>query len=103
MRKLRGAIAAVLVIAAAGAVAPSAAAAPAVVMRSANEPEYSFNWSGYAVGAKPGEQITEVRGSWTVPKVKLAPPGFSSSWIGIGGFSSADLIQVGTASSGRIE
>jgi hypothetical protein len=63
-------------------------------------PDYSINWSGYAV---PGANITAVNGSWIVPLIRNAPPGFSSSWIGIGGYRSNDLIQTGTASSGRIE
>ena len=66
------------------------------------EPEYSVNWSGYVVGANGGEQISAVTGSWIVPLVREAPPGYSSSWIGIGGYRSQDLIQAGTASSGRL-
>lgn len=62
-------------------------------------PEYSLNWSGYAVPAKGGEAITVVRGSWIVPALKAVPPGLSSSWIGIGGYNTPDLIQTGTASS----
>ncbi|HUR78661.1 MAG TPA: G1 family glutamic endopeptidase [Acidimicrobiales bacterium] len=68
-----------------------------------NAPEYSINWSGYAVPAKSGEAIGAVRGSWLVPQINGAPPGFSSSWIGIGGYETSDLIQVGTASSGYLE
>ena len=67
------------------------------------EPEYSVNWSGYAVPAQANQPITAVNGSWIVPLIRNAPPGFSSSWIGIGGYRSNDLIQTGTASSGRLE
>jgi hypothetical protein len=67
------------------------------------EPEYSANWSGYVTAARGGEQITAVSGSWIVPLIRNAPPGFSSSWVGIGGFHTSDLIQAGTASSGMLE
>jgi hypothetical protein len=92
MRGLRGSVVAVVVAACLVVVAPPADAAK-------NAPQRSTNWSGYAVPAKPGETITEVRGSWHVPSVKPAPPGLSSSWIGVGGYATGDLIQVGTASS----
>ena len=64
---------------------------------------YSSNWSGFAVPAKPGERITAVTGSWIVPLIRPLPPGQSSSWVGIGGFNSGDLIQVGTSSNGRLD
>jgi hypothetical protein len=101
MRKLSLVFAAGLVLLGVVAQAPSADAA--FRLRSSHAPEYSINWSGYAVPANAGEQITAVDGRWRVPKVKAAPPGLSSSWIGIGGYRTNDLIQVGTASSGRIE
>ncbi|MEY2471310.1 MAG: hypothetical protein QOK28_639 [Actinomycetota bacterium] len=65
--------------------------------------EYTLNWSGFAVPAGEGQQMTAVTGSWIVPMIRTAPPGFSSSWIGIGGYGTRDLIQTGTASSGRLE
>ncbi|HVT76089.1 MAG TPA: G1 family glutamic endopeptidase [Acidimicrobiales bacterium] len=74
-----------------------------VATAKANAPEYSSNWSGYAVPARPNEPISAVNGSWIVPAIRNAPPGFSSSWIGVGGYRSNDLIQTGTASSGRLE
>src|SRR5581483_1994794 len=55
----------------------------------------SANWSGYM--ATTGN-FTAISGSWTVPSV-TGPPGVTSAdsaWIGIGGVSSGDLIQVGT-------
>jgi hypothetical protein len=61
----------------------------------------SRNWSGYAVTGSYG-QYTSVAGTWTVPTV-LAPPlqpnrarQFSSTWVGIDGFSDDTLIQAGT-------
>jgi len=55
----------------------------------------STNWSGYM---SPEGNFTGISGSWTVPHA--GGNGFSTSadaaWIGIGGVSSSDLIQVGT-------
>ncbi len=56
---------------------------------------YSTNWSGYM---SPAGNFTGVSGSWTVPHV--GGNGVSESgdaaWIGIGGVTGSDLIQVGT-------
>jgi hypothetical protein len=55
----------------------------------------STNWSGYlATGAK----FTTVSGSWKVPAVtgNGGSTSADSSWIGIGGVTAGDLIQVGT-------
>lgn len=55
----------------------------------------STNWSGYM---SPEGNFTGISGSWTVPHA--GGNGFSTSadtaWIGIGGVTSSDLIQVGT-------
>jgi hypothetical protein len=54
----------------------------------------SSNWSGYA---KTGHGFTAVTGKWVVPTVTpTAANRFSSSWIGIDGFSNSQLIQTGT-------
>jgi hypothetical protein len=55
----------------------------------------SLNWSGYAV--TPGSGITAVSSTYTVPSAGLDPPGFAATWTGIGGYSTSDLIQAGTA------
>lgn len=71
---------------------PSASPAPAVIAYT------SSNWSGYLASAGT---FTGVSGSWTVPNP--SGNGRSSSadaaWIGIGGVTSSDLIQVGTSDS----
>ncbi|MHB1712634.1 MAG: G1 family glutamic endopeptidase [Acidimicrobiales bacterium] len=54
----------------------------------------SLNWSGYAV---TGKNITAAASTFTVPAAGLVPPGFAATWTGIGGYSSTDLIQAGTA------
>jgi hypothetical protein len=54
----------------------------------------SFNWSGYV--ATKGT-FTNVSGSWTVPSVTpSASAQADATWIGIGGVSTSDLIQIGT-------
>ena len=57
----------------------------------------STNWSGYAV---TGSNVTDVKGSWVVPAVTCppAPTGYSSFWVGIDGFSSNTVEQIGTDS-----
>jgi len=56
----------------------------------------STNWSGYAITGSSGA-FSAVTGCWLVPTVPVSSPdSFSSSWIGIDGFSNTDLIQTGT-------
>jgi hypothetical protein len=66
---------------------------PHQVLPLHNAATTSLNWSGYAV---TGANITGVHSVYTVPKTKL-PPGFTANWTGIGGYTSTDLIQAGTA------
>lgn len=56
-------------------------------------PNTSRNWSGYA--ATSGH-YTSVTGTWVVPTVSPAHPGADTTWVGIGGVTSGDLIQAGT-------
>jgi hypothetical protein len=58
----------------------------------------SENWSGY-VDSGGGAQFTGAKGSWTVPTVQAGTTGDSSSWVGIDGTSTSDLIQAGTDQS----
>jgi hypothetical protein len=53
------------------------------------------NWAGYV---STGGTYTTVSGSWTVPSVVAGagPVAADATWIGIGGDTSSDLIQVGT-------
>jgi hypothetical protein len=54
----------------------------------------SYNWAGYAVHTGT---YTSVSGAWIVPKIQTgSPSGYSSAWIGIGGFSGNSVIQIGT-------
>jgi len=57
----------------------------------------STNWSGYVSGSGT---FTSIAGSWTVPNPTATSSttySADAAWIGIGGVSSSDLIQVGTA------
>ncbi len=55
----------------------------------------STNWSGY-VASGTGARFAAVSGTWTVPEIHPGPTGYSSSWVGIDGTSTQDLIQAGT-------
>jgi hypothetical protein len=57
------------------------------------------SWAGYVVHAS-GRAFTEVRGSWTQPRIVCNRPGSSAAfWVGIGGAEedSRALEQVGTS------
>jgi hypothetical protein len=55
----------------------------------------SSNWSGVAV---TGGSYTRATGSWVVPTVKVTTGNrYAADWVGIGGYSSGDLIQAGTS------
>jgi hypothetical protein len=59
----------------------------------------SFNWSGYADGAKttPAGTFTQVRGSWTAPSVACgAEDQLTVEWVGLDGLFSGSVEQVGT-------
>ena len=55
----------------------------------------STNWSGYAVQTKSGA-VTAVAGSWTVPTVSGSGTGYSAIWVGIDGYQSSTVEQIGT-------
>jgi Peptidase A4 family len=59
----------------------------------------STNWGGYAVTGANGS-VTHVKGSWRVPPVLCAstPTAYSSFWVGIDGYSSNTVEQIGTDS-----
>jgi hypothetical protein len=71
--------------------------APAIIHQRHGGFATSGNWSGYAVTGADGS-VTDVRGSWTVPTVTCsagAPDQFSASWVGIDGFNSNTVEQIG--------
>ena len=57
--------------------------------------QQSLNWSGYV---RTGSGFTSASASWTVPTLTSTHDGYSSTWVGIDGATSADryLIQTGT-------
>jgi hypothetical protein len=58
--------------------------------------EESSNWSGYEETG-PGAHFTEVAAGWTVPKLEADDvTGYSSTWVGVDGTGTPDLIQAGT-------
>jgi len=63
----------------------------------------STNWSGSAVFAAAGDSFKWVEGEWTVADPADPNGGktsyYSSSWVGIDGWGSPDVLQAGTESS----
>jgi peptidase A4-like protein len=60
----------------------------------------STNWSGYAVTGAAGT-VTDVKGSWVVPAIQGSCPStneYASFWVGIDGYSSNTVEQIGTDS-----
>ncbi len=65
----------------------------------------STNWAGYVVAtsfSSPQPVISGISGSWILQRVKptsnFDQTTYSSQWVGIGGYFSGELIQVGTES-----
>lgn len=58
----------------------------------------SSNWAGYiAAPASTKNSYTSVSGSWTVPNITASRQNAAAAqWIGLGGVSSNDLLQMGT-------
>jgi len=72
---------------------------PAMTPITHIEHSTSSNWSGYAVTAPTGS-VTDVDGAWTVPTVESSGStnAWSSFWVGIDGYSSNTVEQIGTDS-----
>jgi len=63
----------------------------------------SQNWSGYAATG-PAGSVSDVKGSWIVPAVVGTCPSksqYASFWVGIDGYSSKTVEQIGTDSDCR--
>ncbi|MGO9154551.1 G1 family glutamic endopeptidase, partial [Mycobacterium sp.] len=62
---------------------------------------YSANWSGYAAETNlttpKSNAVTQVSGSWNVPTVTGDTNAYSAVWVGIDGYSSNSVEQIGTA------
>jgi hypothetical protein len=61
---------------------------------------YSNNWSGYAamtnLSSPQAQAVDAVSGSWIVPSVTGSSTTYSSAWVGIDGYSSSTVEQIGT-------
>ena len=68
---------------------------PAIIRERHGSNATSTNWSGYAVTGANGS-VTDVKGSWIVPTVTCsAEDSYSSFWVGIDGFTSSTVEQIG--------
>jgi len=64
-----------------------------------NDSVTSTNWSGYGVQTTTGAKFTGVSGSWVEPKVTCTSgTQYSSFWVGIDGYASNSVEQLGTDS-----
>jgi hypothetical protein len=79
--------------------AATAATPTHIILHPANV--QSTNWAGYAVTGS-AHSVTRVEGSWVQPKIQgaclLGADQYSSFWVGIDGYSSSTVEQVGTDS-----
>ena len=73
---------------------------PSSTPTPAPNPTTSSNWSGYAVETATttisSYAVTSVNGSWTVPTVSSTGNGYSAVWVGIDGYNSSTVEQIGT-------
>lgn len=59
--------------------------------------QQSGNWGGYIVTSKSANEYTSISGSWTVPNITSSQSNaLAGQWIGLGGVSTTDLLQIGT-------
>ena len=79
---------------------PAAFGAPVQPPRRPLWNSYSTNWSGYAaetsLTAPSTGVVTDVVGTWQVPFVTGSLNAWSSAWVGIDGYSSSSVEQIGT-------
>jgi hypothetical protein len=99
------AAAAVCAVVQGGAVALTTSQATSGMLNTAahlkvwNDSVKSTNWSGYGVQASGGAKFTDVSGSWVEPAVTCKKgTQYSSFWVGIDGYSSNSVEQLGTDS-----
>lgn len=61
---------------------------------------YSSNWSGYAavtdLRSPQANSVSSVSGNWVVPAVTGSTNAYSVVWVGIDGYSSRSVEQIGT-------
>jgi len=68
---------------------------PAQILSRRHGTAVSFNWAGNAAS---GTTFTDVKGTWTLPAVTCSKnqPQIASFWVGIDGFTSNTVEQIGT-------
>ena len=74
--------------------------APIIIRERHGKNATSTNWSGYAVTGTPGS-VTDATASWVVPKIQSACSAtnqYASFWVGIDGYDSNTVEQIGTDS-----
>jgi hypothetical protein len=73
--------------------------APIIIHQRHGTNVTSTNWSGYAVTG-PNGSVSDVKGTWTVPSVVNCTSAnqYASFWIGIDGYESNTVEQIGTDS-----
>lgn len=79
-----------------GPAQPASARLAKVAAQSATVPDVTVNWAGYVATSSA---VSSVSGEWTVPSAGTVP-GVAGTWVGIGGYSTDDLIQTGTSEVG---
>jgi hypothetical protein len=85
----------------AGALAQSVPHGSSHVSSPRNDTETFTNWAGYADQTTAGRKFTRVVGTWVEPKVTCSAAGgrsYASFWVGIDGYSSDSVEQLGTDS-----
>jgi hypothetical protein len=106
MRKMKISIALLLsIITILAAISPALAVTPQISMAPkvpTADTWLSGNWAGYAVTGDDGS-VTSVSGSWTIPTVtgSKRETSYSAFWVGIDGFNSGTVEQIGTSSDMR--
>lgn len=72
---------------------------PIIIRERRDQTVSSTNWNGYAVETAGGA-VTNAKGSWIVPAVTCpsSPNEYAAFWVGIDGFNSNTVEQVGTDS-----
>ncbi len=76
------------------AITVSAHRSPQFIVNSKSGIDKSSNWAGYMTS---GGTYTSINGSWLIPQISNPIANTAdASWIGIGGVTSRDLIQIGT-------
>ncbi len=84
----------------AGSILPGIAAAPVRGRIGPPTTTTSGNWSGYAVETDFSNpqtgSVSAVGGEWVVPAVTGTRTAYSAAWVGIDGYSSSTVEQLGT-------